>query len=160
MASTGEAEEQTRPVEVKLTSPSQMANLKKMADDTTPKYPESGTCISFSTTKPKIWYNVLEECYFHNVSEQETDRVCKWKDSTNECGVITGAKLNYLDKHMSITISIFTTTGTLCVQGANQSLKMWYNQHYPALSNTFSEYLLKSGDQIIIECGTSVAQGN
>ena len=127
---------------VELTSHTEIQNLKKLCDDTEPKYPESGSCISFSSSKPKVWYNVLEECYYHNVSDQETDRVCNWKDSNvDAAGKKPGAKMTYRDKHLSVTISIFTTTGTICVQGSNRSLRVCHVEHYPALAKVFSRLL-------------------
>ena len=87
--------------------------------------------------------------YFNNVRVHESERVCNWRDRDRDSNnKVTGARLTYMDNHMSITISIYTTTGTICLEGSNTYLRRWFTQHYPVLAKVYERLANTSTDHV------------
>ena len=116
-------------------------NKKDFAD-----YPANlsatGACITIGSSKPKFWWDIFCEEYYKPCEDDDSDDPsCHWVD--NEAGdkTITDTVIKYSNSelNLTVTITIFFTTGSITVQGKKKCLEIWLNDHYPRLEKLYLE---------------------
>ena len=90
----------------------------------------SGACIVLHTPNVPKWLKVFEEFYYNVDNRGDNDTNCDWMSGPP----ITTIKYNTTSTNISLTITIWHSTGTINMQGPRPSLDIALFDHYLTLA--------------------------
>ncbi len=93
-------------------------NATKKVLDSEPT--RKGCCYSFTIKDLEKWKAVLENYYVNSISPVQREINVEWNERRD--GDTLLIKYNNAGGGISFTITLHTTTGTVCIQGPNKSL--------------------------------------
>ena len=115
-------------------------------NETTPliKVSASGNNATFHTNYPQKWYETLGIFYHDRVEQNNPFIISHWTDSRakDDENKLLGTIIKYINKSnpedvLTLTITLYHTSGTVLVQGAADCVKIWQLQHLPDLVTIF-----------------------
>ena len=111
------------------------------------KVSSNGNCVTTHTSNPKEWYAVLSAFYHDEVEEDNPLVNSHWKDNPlhDETDELLDTQIKYSNKtipqeEINITVKLYHTTGSLCVQGSADSIQRWRNTQFPVLTDVSTVY--------------------
>ena len=117
------------------------------SDPTPLKLSSNGNCITFHTSNPHRWYNILSDVYHDEIDQNNPHIISNWIDSRTKDGEdkLIDTTIKYSNRtdpeqQISVTITLYHARGTIMIQGAADCIETWSTSHHPRLLKRYQNY--------------------